>query len=471
MMRLFGGRRPRRMLVLGLDCAVPELVFEQFRADLPTFSHLMNQGTWGKLRSSIPCITVPAWSSMLSSRDPGVLGVYGFRNRAAYNYDDLLTADGTAVQVPRIWDVLSAAGRESVLLNIPQTYPPRPQHPSHVHMVSGFLTPGIESAFAYPAVLKQEVLKVTPDYAFDVRDFRMVERSDLWQRLIDLADVQFKVVRHCLTSKPWDFFMHVNIGLDRVQHAFWRYHDPHHRLHEPDSSFQNTIRDYYRFLDTQLANILELIDDDVVVLVVSDHGAKRMDGAICVNEWLWRNGWLALKATPPEDQITPFEQVEVDWSQTRAWGSGGYYGRLFLNVAGREPNGIVPPDQVEAVRDELAEQLAMIPDPDGRPLLTQVFKPEQIYEQVNGIAPDLMVYFGALHWRSVGSFGHGDCYTLENDTGPDDANHAEDGMFILYDPRKPGSGQVDGHQLMDITPTILDRLGGRPTADMQGKII
>jgi predicted AlkP superfamily phosphohydrolase/phosphomutase len=77
----FFRRPPRRLFVFGLDCAAPELVFERWRDDLPTLSRLMRQGYWGRLRSCIPAITVPAWSVMLSSRDPGVLGIYGFRNR------------------------------------------------------------------------------------------------------------------------------------------------------------------------------------------------------------------------------------------------------------------------------------------------------------------------------------------------------------------------------------------------------
>ncbi|MBE2270232.1 MAG: phosphodiesterase, partial [Anaerolinea sp.] len=94
-----------------------------------------------------------------------------------------------------------------------------------------------------------------------------------------------------------------------------------------------------------------------------------------------------------------------------------------------------------------------------------------IYQQVNGIAPDLMVYFGDLHWRAVGSFGHGAHFTLENDTGPDDANHAPQGMFILYEPNGRGRGNVSGHQLMDIAPTLLDRMGVKSPLDMQGRII
>jgi predicted AlkP superfamily phosphohydrolase/phosphomutase len=208
-----------------------------------------------------------------------------------------------------------------------------------------------------------------------------------------------------------------------------------------------------------------------VVLVVSDHGAKKMDGGICINEWLWREGYLALQDPPPKGTLTPFEKVEVDWSKTKAWGSGGYYGRLFLNVEGREPQGTVRPDEYEAVRDELIARLTALTDPDGKNIGTRVYKPQDIYKYVRNVAPDLLIYFGDLYWR-VGSFGFDGVYTFENDTGPDDCNHAENGMFILHDPRQPGQGrEVTGAQLMDIAPTVLTLMGLEVPPDMQGKLI
>lgn len=461
-------RKAARVLVFGLDCADPYLVFEQFKDDLPTLNKLAAQGTWGRLESAVPCITVPAWASMLSSRDPGVLGVYGFRNRADYSYDKMTTVNASAIKVPRVWDILSEAGRESVVIGVPQTYPVRPMNG---HLISCFLTPSVESAFTYPAVFKQEVLKITPEYDFDVKDFRTTDKAGLLQRLFDVSETQFKLLAHAIKHKAWDFFMHVDMGVDRVHHGFWRFHDPQHRLYTPDSLFKDAIRDYYKMMDRHIAALIALAGVDVTVLVVSDHGVTRMDGGICLNEWLWREGWLVLKTPPREGELMRFEDAEVDWSQTKAWGSGGYYGRVFLNVAGREPQGIIPAEAYEQVRDELAAALEAIPGAAGEKLNTRAIKPQDVYTQVNGIAPDLLVYFGDLHWRSVGSLGHGKHFTLENDTGPDDANHDTHGLFILYEPGKRGLGQIQGHQLMDIAPTLLDRMGVAVPSMMQGKII
>lgn len=465
---LRGKNRRKRVLVLGWDCAGPELVFDQFAADMPVLSRLRAQGTWGQLESSIPCITVPAWSSMLSSRDPGALGVYGFRNRSDYSYRQMTFADSRAINVKRVWDYLGDAGLDSVVIGVPQTYPIKPLKG---HLVSSFLTPGVSSAFTYPAVFKQEVLKIAPDYPFDVRDFRTHDKQRLLQQIIEMTEIQFNLVKHCLTTKSWDFLIHVNMGIDRIHHGFWHFHDPQHRLYEPDNPYRHAIRDYYRLIDSMAGELIELAGDDVVVLVVSDHGVKRMDGGICINEWLWREGWLRLNTPPPAGQITPFEQLDIDWSRTKAWGSGGYYGRVFLNVAGREPQGCIAPENYEQTRDDLHHALMAITGPDGQSLRTRVFKPQDIYRQTCNIASDLLVYFGDLHWRSVGSMGHGQHYTLENDIGPDAANHAQMGMFTLYEPGQSGAGQVSGHQLMDIAPTILDRLRVNIPADMQGRRI
>lgn len=461
-------KRQMRVLVLGWDCAAPELVFDEFASDLPVLARLRQGGTWGELESSIPCITVPAWSSMLSSRDPGVLGIYGFRNRIDHSYSQMTRADSTTVREKRVWDYVSEAGLESVIVGVPQTYPVQPLNG---WLISDFLTPGTSHAFTYPAVLKQEVLRIAPEYPFDVRGFRTEDKHRLLQQIIDLTEIQFKVLKHCLSTRDWQFFMHVNIGVDRIHHGFWRYHDPGHRLHEPGSGFGGVIRDYYRMIDRMAGELIELAGDNTVVMVVSDHGVTRMDGAVCINEWLWREGWLHLKTPPPEGQITPFDQLDVDWSRTRAWGSGGYYGRVFLNVSGREPEGCVPPGAYEQTRDELAAALSSIQGPDNQIIGAQVFKPEVIYSQVRNVAPDLLIYFGDLHWRAAGSIGHGADYTLENDTGPDDANHSMKGMFVIHEPGRSGAGQVMGHQLMDIAPTILHHLGLPIPAAMQGRVI
>src|SRR5260370_16185958 len=172
--------RPRKMFVMGLDCAATELVFDRWRDDLVHLNHLAQSGIWGELESCIPAITVPAWSSMLSSKDPGVLGIYGFRNRADYSYDKMSTALSTSVKQKRVWDYLTDAGKTSVVVGVPQTFPIRPLNG---YMISDFLTPGVEDNFAYPVSLKEEVLSIAPDCEFDVRRFRTEDKDWLLRQV------------------------------------------------------------------------------------------------------------------------------------------------------------------------------------------------------------------------------------------------------------------------------------------------
>jgi predicted AlkP superfamily phosphohydrolase/phosphomutase len=182
-----------------------------------------------------------------------------------------------------------------------------------------------------------------------------------------------------------------------------------------------------------------------------------MMGGLCFNDWLIREGYLALETTP--NQVIPIKEAKIDWSRTIAWGDGGYYGRLFLNVKGREPQGVVEPANYEAVRDELIAKLEAQPGPDGEPLGTRVFKPQDVYPDVKGVAPDLIVYFGDLAWRSVGSVGNPSIYTYENDTGPDGANHDRAGIFAMAGLPGQPTGEVSGLDLIDVGPSILKLYG------------
>jgi predicted AlkP superfamily phosphohydrolase/phosphomutase len=454
-----------KVFVIGLDCGESTLVFDRWRQDLPNLRRLMDDGIYGELTSSVPAITVPAWASMLSSKDPGQLGFYGFRNRADHSYERMSIATANMIKADRVWDILSRAGKQVVVHGVPQTFPVKPVNGC---LISSFLTPSTQSQYTYPAELKHEIRQVVGgEYMLDVPNFRTEDKGHLLAQIYAMADQHHKLVKHLMTTKPWDFFMHVDMGVDRIHHGFWKYFDERHPLYEAGNPYENAIHDYYVHLDGQIGERLALLDDDTAVLVVSDHGGQPMMGGICFNEWLKQEGYLALEYQP--EGVVPLEKCEVDWSKTKAWGSGGYYARLFLNVKGREPEGIIDPADYEKVRDELAERIAAITDPEGNNIGSVAFKPQEIYKEVNNIAPDLIVYFGNLSWRSVGSLGLNRIHTFENDTGPDDANHAQQGMYILYDPKRQGQGIGLRRQLMDVAPTILELLDVPVPADMQGR--
>ena len=203
------------------------------------------------------------------------------------------------------------------------------------------------------------------------------------------------------------------------------------------------------------------------MLVVSDHGAKRMEGGIRVNEWLRREGLLQTVGEP--NGVSALRDAGVDWSRTTAWGEGGYYGRIFLTSQGREPQGHRGAGGFRAGPRRARRAAGRDPRPGGEPLATRVYKPEEVYEEVNGVAPDLLVYFDDLAWRAVGTIGGEDgIHTFENDTGPDDANHAQDGLLIMAGPGvEPGQAE-SMMSLLDVAPTVLELLGLEPLPSMRG---
>ncbi|MCX5758248.1 MAG: alkaline phosphatase family protein [Candidatus Hydrogenedentes bacterium] len=453
-------------MVIGLDCAAPRFVFGPDRFDLPNLQRLASRGCWGALRSCDPPITVPAWACMTSGKDPGVLGCYGFRNRRDYSYEGMTTANSSAIREKRVWDILSRHGRKVVVLGVPQTYPVKPVNG---WLVADFLAPDTQADYTYPKALKTELEQAVGTYLLDVKDFRTDEKDGLLERIFALMHNRFDAARHLMSSKPWDFFMMVEMGVDRLHHAFWKFCDPLHPKFEPGNAYEHVFREYYQALDRRVGELLTLAGDETAVLVVSDHGAKAMQGGVCINQWLIENGWLHLAGTP--NGRRRIEDCTIDWPQTRAWASGGYYGRVFLNLEGREPQGVIAAADYDVCLSELAAAIEAMPGPDGQPLGNRALRPRDLYRAVNGIAPDLIVYFGGLNWRSVGAVGFDGIHTFENDTGPDDANHDFDGVFIMDDRTGRGGEERTGLQLMDVAPTILDLFGVPVPEDMQGKVI
>ncbi len=452
-----------KTLVIGLDSAAPELLFGDER--LVNFRRLMENGCYGSLETVIPPITVPAWMCMATSQDPGSLGVYGFRNRVDHSYSGLGFVNSKSIQDIAIWDQVAREGKRANIIGVPPSYPPRKVNGL---CVGCFLTPDTtKDNYTHPPAAKDAIAGLTGEYPVDVKGFRTDRKDWLKEEIYGMSRKHFDVVRHYLQNSEWDYFQFVEIGLDRLQHGFWKYHDPEHVLHEAGNPYQEVIRDYYLYLDDELGRTLELLDEDTAILVLSDHGAQRLDGGFCVNEWLVREGLLVLNEYPKE--ITPFSKLSVNWDKTRVWSEGGYYARVFFNVKGREPNGVIEPAEYERFRDEIKAKLEATVDDKGEPMGTLVFKPEEIYRTVRNVAPDLIAHFGGLYWRSIGGVGYPAVHVQENDTGPDDCNHAQMGSFILAASNSPLQGEVSGAHILDLAPTLLELGGYDVPNSMQGK--
>ncbi|TLD43420.1 MAG: hypothetical protein JETT_0238 [Candidatus Jettenia ecosi] len=456
----------KRVFVLGLDSMPPELFFDRWLNQLPNIRQLVSRSIYGEMKSTIPAITCPAWMSMMTSANPGRLGLYGFRNRSNYDYNGLSFASSRAIHIDTVWNILSKRGKKVVVIGVPMTYPPQPVNGC---MVTCFMTPDTTCEYTYPPNLKFEVEDISNGYILDVEEFRSENKESILKTIYDMTEKRFRLTRHFIRSKEWDFFMMVEMGSDRIHHAFWKYFDEDHPKYIPGSKYQDAVLNYYKYLDKEIGSILDLLHEDTMVLIVSDHGAKRMIGGIHINEWLIQNGYLKLVQYPKESM--PFNKIIVDWENTTVWGEGGYYGRLFMNVKGREPKGVIAKQHYEHFRNELIKKLEDLRDENGRNINTQVFKPEEIYSQCNGIPPDLIVYYGDLFWRSIGNVGNRTIWASENDTGPDDANHSQYGIFVMKSDKNYYGIRRKGVTLYDIAPTILSYMNIKIPEDMEGKVI
>lgn len=461
--------RPK-VIIIGLDCGAPKLIFDWYKKYLPNIAALMEQGVWGKLRSTTPPITVPAWMSMMTSKTPGDLGVYGFRSRPAgapYNTMDI--AHSGYIKEKTVWDYLGVSGYRVGLLGVPQTYPPKPVNGK---MVTCFLTPDTDVDFTYPRELKKEILDtVAPDdYIFDFANRSQEPPLKVLEQIYKMTNQRQKIFKSWVTHDDWDFLMMVEMGVDRIHHYLWHYIDPEHKNYTAGNPFASRIREYYLYIDKFIGEVRTLAPADTIIYVVSDHGAKRMEGMFVINEWLRDNGYLQIRDFPAKP--TSIEKCNVDWTNTKAWAWGGFYGRLFLNIKGREPQGVVEPREVPAFISELKEKLDAVAGPNGEKLVHKIVTADEIYDHPKGDVPDLLIFWGDLYWKVAGTIGYNNWYIDHDDRGQDFGVHDWDGVFIKYDPQnKVSQGQRERLSILDVAPTVLNDFGLEIPNDFRGKII
>lgn len=412
-----------RVVVIGLDCLEPSLVFDRYRDSLPAFRRLAEQGAWGTLRSTDPPVTVPAWTCMFSGCSPEELGLYGFRHRRLGSVRGAYSVDSTHVRRPRVWDRIAGRGFRSALLGVPQTWPAAPMNG---YLVADSLTAG-DGARCWPEGLLDELEPVVGPWSGDVEGFRTGPEKEVIAAIHAMTRQRFHALRHLLEHRPADLMIMVDLGPDRM----------HHRFFDRVGCEEDPVREYYRLLDQELEHTLSAIDEDSHVLVVSDHGARPLRGGFCINDWLIQQGWLVLRH--PLRAVRPFDESLVDWTRTRAWGWGGHHGRVFVNLKGREPQGTVDPEQYERFLEEIAAALG-----DEHRVLRV---------RGEGDRPDLIVYAGNLDLRCIGSVGHGSVFVPDNDTGADRANHAMEGV-LLYRGRAL-RGRLEGMSGIDVAGLIV----------------
>ena len=444
----------RKVFFLGLDCTPPKILYEGYGVELKYLKEVVEEGARYVLKSCHPPITIPAWIVMFTGKTPGELGLYGFRHRKPGDVRESYIVNSRFIKTPTLWDILSRKKRRVGVIGVPPTYPPKPVHG---FMISDFITPGPEKPYTFPPLLKFELEKRFGPYIFDVV-YRSHEKDKIIKELFTMTKQHLAVVKHLLENKVWDVFIYVEIGVDRVHHAFWKYFDKEHPRHIEHPVYSKAIPEYYRLIDKEFKEIKSRLPKDTIIVVASDHGAKSMKGAFVVNQWLEEQGYLKFKEKPKKPGID-IDREMIDWEHTMVWGWGGYYARMFINLKGREPRGIVGKEEYEDLIKQLKKDIGKIKGPKSEQWKNKAYTPYELYPEVRGDPPDLIAYFDDLSWRSAGTVGWDTIYLPENDRGPDDAVHDWYGVFTIYDPEgtigKGFKGEIEIEQIFNLLMKVV----------------
>lgn len=508
-----------KLILLGLDGATFTVMdFLVARGRLPNLAALMRDGVRAPLTSTVPPHSAAAWPSLVTGRNPGHHGLYEFYRRRPGSYR-LEPINGACVPGPKLWQLAGAAGKRVCVFNVPISYPPEAVNGV---MVCGLDTPGRESEFTYPAALKQELFARFPGYAIEIDevvralgrerrgagDPRRERRALLLQQL----EQELGVADFLLARESWDLAFLVITAPDRAQHLFW---DDFDRLGRGETvAAESPLLAAYERADAALGRWRARYPDHAW-LIVSDHGFGPLEKEFYLEQFLAEQGWLRLRTraeragqlvgaalrrpwralgplgallrqsagrltrgeAPLPAWVLEDPERAVDWSRTRAYAVGDT-GAIFLNVAGREPKGIIGPGpEYERTREELVAALLALRDPeDGRAVVERVYRREELYRgtQLQAL-PDLHVclrdyaYRVVLHHHGEKGlyFGRPQERKALYDTGA----HRREGILLAAGPGIARGRQLPAANLLDVLPTVLHALGLPLEVSLEGRVL
>lgn len=508
-----GRARGPKVLVVGLDAATFDLILPWVEAGvLPTLGRLIREGVHAPLRSTLPALTPPGWTSAATGRNPGKHNVFNFYRGRAGGLQPAPVTPGD-LKSPRVWDIAAQHGRKSIVLRMPLTYPPQA---SVGVMVSGIMTPKGTEDFVAPAALKATLEAAIPGYRMEVdaENLRQGDLDTFRADAFDLQRVQTEEALHLLRHADWDLCWVMSHTLDKLQHFFWRYMDPSHPAYPGPGPYEHTIRDFHVAFDQALARYLDAVPPDTHVVLLSDHGSAPLHTYFCVMNWLATERFLALKGEGPARRglaamgvdaralvrrlkglglgwvpklvpralkgqvpqaMSSFSKIagRIDWSRTRAYCPSAPGSGLWVNLKGREPEGIVEPGaEYERVIAELRARLLAYRDPKtGEPVVTAVHRREDIYQGPHADGgPDLLVETA----RTVCMIeGLGRSPLMAAGRAPEErtGNHARDGILVAWGPDVRRGETLAVRAIEDVTPTVLYLLGLPVDAEMDGAVL
>lgn len=513
---------PARHLVIGLDGADVDLLDRIGEARTPGIAALRRSGAWARVRTPLPHATLPSWTTFLTGMDPGAHGVFDFTTRHGTKVS--FTA-GTVREAPTVAARLDRMGLSCACLFFPGTWPP--ERLEHGVFVSGWDSPvafEADRSFVWPPPLWDE-LRAQGPLRFDEADEMAAERvgwhASLADRLEAKIETRLALASHLLASRHWDFFAVYFGESDTAAHHLVSLFDersPRRPAHVTDRERDGLPR-VYAALDRAVRVLHERAGGDAVELtLVSDHGSgPSSDVVVHLNRVLEDHGLLThtprsvvgevigairgplVAALPPRARDRLFRAAgrvlpgwlesrarfgAIDLARTRAFSEElNYFPSIVLNLRGREPHGTVGPDEIDAIRARIDRALATLRDPDtGTPIVRAVHTREALYAGPHvSRAPDLVL---ELELRADGT-----TYNVAPSRGPGPAftrleardhlgrkgrslpgSHRARGLFVAAGPSVPACGEIDAH-LVDVTATLLARMGVEPPPEMPGRVL
>ncbi len=459
-----------RSIVLGLDGVTFNLLNPLLdKGKLPNFKKLIEKGVYGDMLNSVYLASPPAWTTITTGHNPGQHGIYDFLSIEKDHSFKLNFSNEKKIKP--FWEFVD---KKSIIVNLPLTYPPKHDN-DNLTVVSGMLTPGLDSEFTYPLPLKQEILSEIKDYKITL-DWELYanNKKELIIDLKKMIDSRLKLFDYLMENKKWDLFFGVIIATDRLQHIFWD---------------EENILEIYSMLDDYIGKLMKKVEEENLNLfVVSDHGFGEVDELFYLNTWLEQNGYLVAKEDAASQgflrkigvnrefvakflkglgvdteslrmklpdkikNMVPMGEKSVfrniDWEKTRAFFYG--FGNLYLNKKERFDDGIV--ENVEGLKKELIEKLS-----ECRAIKKVHDSGDVFSGKVFSEAPDLVVELKDrfAFAKSLGS----NVYSESKDMK---ADHLPKGVFFAY-----GKGIKENYKkdmgILDFAPTlswVMDRKEG-----------
>lgn len=509
-----------RVVVVGFDGAPPQLLRRWAQeGHLPAFARLYREGAGGVMTSTPQCNSAPAWSSFATGLNPGRHGIFSFMNRVPASYS-AKRIDANDREGASFWEVAGEQGARCAVLNVPVTYPVRPLNGVQV---ADWLCPSLGAPGAtYPAELAPQIQQALGSYAFHVevkRHFLAGHHQTAFEQLRRGIEQKAAVADMIWDREDWDLFVLVFVETDAAQHYYLHTGDELHPQHPQalKQGIDGALLEIYKLCDRMLGDLMAKMDDNTTLLVLSDHGATANTHGRCFMRGLLRNigvlhmrqaqgpaerlrqsttrarkwGFEYLNAYLPKslkvklNNLLPQARervfadsftVDVDWSHTRAY---SYYWETdpYVNVAGRDPDGIVNPNgEYDQVCDYVAEQLlAAREEKTGEPVVSEVRRKKGLFHgPYYDLAPDLLV-----RWQENQTItgvvsrlnGHDEIARTElrDDTI---GSHHPDATLLLWGkhvvPQEIGPGQA---HIMDLAPSVLALLGCAVPDDLDGKVL